>query len=142
MKFNEIKDIYFLKRIENGDIFIPEEILAIKELNMNEKIYLSLYINYNKNIDRTDNYIKDIISNVTLIKIKNKLKKLNYIEDKVIYDVSQAKELTIKLSHTGKVCEWCKNESYILQSHHFPIPKRKGGKEVVFDNNNYCKKGD
>ena len=30
-----------------------------------------------------------------------------------------------------KICEWCGCKTTILHNHHFPIPKRLGGKEVV-----------
>ena len=29
------------------------------------------------------------------------------------------------------VCDWCKGETYALHGHHHPIPKSKGGKEIV-----------
>lgn len=30
-----------------------------------------------------------------------------------------------------KVCEWCGGKSIVLQKHHYPVPKAKGGTETV-----------
>ena len=29
------------------------------------------------------------------------------------------------------VCDWCKGETFILNEHHYPIPKESGGEQVV-----------
>lgn len=31
----------------------------------------------------------------------------------------------------GKTCEWCMGTSPLIEKHHFPIPRKNGGKEVV-----------
>lgn len=36
-----------------------------------------------------------------------------------------------KKSDGDKVCEWCGCQTTILHNHHYPIPKRKGGKKTV-----------
>ena len=39
---------------------------------------------------------------------------------------------SIKLPKQGEeVCEWCNNAFESLESHHFPVPKRNGGKDIV-----------
>lgn len=125
---NEIKN--FEERIEQGDIFIPKEILQIKNLSANEKIYLSCYYMYNKSIQETDEYIKKIITKQGVLYIKRKLYSLNYIKiNKKTAD--ELKKETITNSHKGLTCEWCGKECYILQDHHYPISHKKGGKKIV-----------
>ena len=39
---------------------------------------------------------------------------------------------SIKMPDTGdKECEWCGNHVDVLHEHHFPLPKRMGGTDVV-----------
>jgi hypothetical protein len=32
---------------------------------------------------------------------------------------------------TGEFCEWCHGQTSALQSHHFPVPRKHGGTEIV-----------
>ena len=133
-EYNFKKEIpNFKERVANGDIFIPKELMKIKELKTNEKIYLAAYLNYNKSIIKADNYMDNMISKMSINSIKKHLIKLGYIENTniTIKNINDAKELTIQISHKGLQCEWCKQECYILHEHHFPIPKSKGGKNIV-----------
>ena len=118
------------KMIEQGDLFIPCNSIFGKDLKPNEKIYISCYYIYDKDIRRTDCYMLKILSKNQIREIKNKLYKLHYIEKIELTD-KELKEKTIELSHKGNVCEWCGNESYILQEHHYPIQKKDGGKKIV-----------
>lgn len=40
-------------------------------------------------------------------------------------------EIMSNKGNGDKVCEWCGCKTSVLHNHHFPIPKRLGGKEVV-----------
>lgn len=124
----EIKN--FEERIEQGDIFIPKEILQIKNLSTNEKLYLTCYYTYNRSISKADDYFKKIITKQALLNIKRKLYSLEYIKIKE-RTIEELKKETIEKSYIGSKCEWCKKECYVLQEHHYPIPARDGGKEVV-----------
>ena len=121
----------FIQQRSMGNIFIPKELMKIPELSINEKIYLAAYLNFDNNIFEADNYIRQIVTNATLINIKKHLMKLNYIQNEYISNIEEAKRLTIEKSHKGQICDWCNMESYILQEHHYPIPKIKGGKNIV-----------
>lgn len=49
-------------------------------------------------------------------------------------DESQFEQIKNEIvNNTDKehTCEWCGNKTSILHKHHFPIPKRQGGKEIV-----------
>lgn len=130
--FNQIKRnvINYDKRIEQGDIFIPKEILKIKELSVNEKLYISCYYIYDKNIKKVDEYFKAIITKQGLLNIKKKLSLLDYIKIKK-KSSNELKIETIKKSHKGSKCDWCGQECYVLQEHHYPISAKNGGKEIV-----------
>lgn len=43
----------------------------------------------------------------------------------------QIKEDVLKEDLDDKICEWCGAKTSILHNHHYPIPKRLGGKEIV-----------
>lgn len=46
--------------------------------------------------------------------------------------VSKLKKKNMKnLGFGGEVCEWCEVTTSVLHKHHHPVPKSKGGKEVV-----------
>jgi hypothetical protein len=133
-EFEKIKNMEknYDERVDKGDIFIPKSLLQTKTLNIFEKLYLSIYFNYNEDVNITDSNMNNIISKYKLSKIKSKLIKLGYIkEKKKNIDYNELKEKTILLSHKGEICEWCKRESYVLHKHHYPIPARNGGRKTV-----------
>ena len=103
------------------------------KLTVSERVYLALYENANGDIDKVDTVMLEQVSKVTLNKIKSKLSesKLISLNNVKFTDYNDAKEFTIKNSHYGKICEWCGKESYILHRHHYPIPRNKGGTEIV-----------
>lgn len=119
------------KKIEkyNTDLIMPLDVLRNKELNADEKIFLATYYMANNDIKEAERYMYDYTEN-QLRRIKKSLTELGYIK-KVYYTPDELKEKTIRLSHTGDVCEWCGCYSYVLQKHHFPIPAKDGGTEVV-----------
>ena len=130
MKFNYENNNLLVKK---GDFIITKSLMKIKELNTNEKIYLAIYLQTDKKINNADKYMKNIVSKVTLNKIKKKLINLGYIKilTKKFLSNEEVKQLTIKNSHKGNKCEWCCLECYVLQEHHYPIPKSKNGEKKV-----------
>ena len=36
-----------------------------------------------------------------------------------------------KFNNGDLTCEWCGTKTFMLNSHHYPIPKSQGGKKVV-----------
>ena len=116
--------------IKNGGIFVAHSYMLYNDLTPNEIIYLSSYYTNYKNVKKADEYMKNIVSNQTLITIKNKLVKIGYIKIKE-KTPEELKNETIKLSHKGAKCEWCKKPCYVLEEHHFPISAKNGGDKVV-----------
>lgn len=116
-------------KLNDGDLIIPHLILKDKNLRGKDFIYLCSYYLNNKNLLETDKENHNFSKN-ELARIKKKLKKLGYIE---IYGLTpeKLKKKTIELSHKGYKCEWCGKESYVLQAHHYPIPAKDGGTEIV-----------
>ena len=111
--------------------FIPVEILKDTRLTTVEKMIASLEVNGLKN--RTNKEIAEFlaISNRKLAHGFEKLKELGYISDsKISYE--EIKEIVLKEKETAKyICEWCGCKCNILNEHHYPIPKSKGGTETV-----------
>ena len=111
------------------DLLIPTNILHDKELTPNEKIYFATYLMHNNNMRIAEQYLWNF-STSQIRKAKNGLKEKGYIrtEEKTEKDL---KKITIAKSHKGLTCEWCKQECYILQRHHYPIPAKLGGTQTV-----------
>lgn len=111
--------------------FIPEEILRDTRLTAIERMIAALEINGLKN--RTNKEIADFlaISPKHLAKGFEKLKELGYIDgNNLTYE--EIKETVIKEKKNAKfTCEWCGCKCNILNEHHYPIPKSKGGTEAV-----------
>ena len=105
-----------IKKTNSGDLIISLELLRNKELTTNDII-------------KTDILMKEL-SKYQLRKVKQKLLKLGYIK-KSNSSKKELKEKTIKLSHKGKKCEWCKKECFVLQKHHYPISHKDKGEKIV-----------
>lgn len=118
----------FEERVSLGDIFVPHVILSNKDLTTAEQLYLASYYCYKKDIKKTDE--NSMLTKEKIIRIKKKLYKLNYLTKKAKTPEDLKKE-TIEKSHNGYKCEWCGHECYILHHHHFPIPNKEGGTNVV-----------
>lgn len=111
--------------------FIPVEILKDTRLTTIEKMIASLEANGLKN--RTNKEIAEFlaISNSKLASGFEKLKKLGYISENTL-SYEEIKEIVLKEKENAKfVCEWCGRKCNILNEHHYPIPKSKGGTETV-----------
>jgi ABC-type phosphate transport system ATPase subunit len=68
-------------------------------------------------------------SKSTIVRAINKLIEENEIPVEI---KTQEQIKDIVLEKKGKlICEWCNTKVYILHKHHFPIPKRHGGTDMV-----------
>ena len=133
----EIEDIFdkireenldFEERVGRGDLFIPHILTLNKKIKINEVLYLSAYYCWNKNIEKADKY--SYLNKSQIYRAKKHLCELGYLKLKN-KSAKEIKEETIEKSHKGKKCEWCKQECYVLQEHHYPILAKDGGKEIV-----------
>ena len=109
-------------------VYIREEIWQDRKLSPAEKIYLGLC----EHFDYDEYKVKKIfhqVSNKTIIRMKKHLEELGYI--KVVYDPKQAKELVLQNKNKGETCEWCGTKTNVIHYHHYPIPKKDGGTEIV-----------
>ena len=118
----------FDERVKAGDIFAPHAILLNRDLKITEQLYLASYYCNGKDIKKTDE--KSMLTKEKLTRIKKKLYKLNFLS-KTIKSPETLKKETIENSHKGHKCEWCGQECYILHQHHFPIPNKNGGTDLV-----------
>ena len=110
-------------------VFMPKEILSNKELSLNEKFYLALYLQYGENEYLADKFMLPICGTTTLWKIKKNLRVLGMINQTL--DVYSAKQVVLKQKNKGFPCDWCGCKTFALQEHHYPIPKHLGGTETV-----------
>lgn len=116
--------------MENRDfkgVWIPKDIWELN-IPINDKFYLSLY-KENNDIVLTDTIMSNIVSKSSLLKIKNRLAYVGYIE--FIKTPEQAKKFVIEVANKGKTCEWCHNKCYVLHKHHYPISKKHKGSKTV-----------
>ena len=118
----------FEEKVKSGLLFIPNILTLNNEITVNEFLYLIFYYCWNKDTKKADECSH--LNKSKLYRAKKHLYKLGYLKLKNM-NVETIKEETIKKSHKGKKCEWCKKECYILQEHHFPISAKNGGKEIV-----------
>lgn len=60
-------------------------------------------------------------------------KKIRFNQDEIKKILSnKSKSIVSEIDNTPiHICEWCESQTYILHSHHFPIPKKDNGKETV-----------
>lgn len=114
---------------ECENVYIPLDIIKNKALKTNEKVYLSMYYQYGNNEYYADKNMLEVCSKQVLLRIKRKLKKLNLIIAPL--SALDAKNIVLKNKNTGYTCEWCQEKTNAIQEHHYPIPRCKGGKEIV-----------
>lgn len=111
--------------------FIPKEILKDTRLTVTEKMIAALEINGLKN--RTNKEISDFLA-ISISSLSNgfkRLKSFGYIKEKHL-SYEQIKKIVLEEKENAKfVCEWCGCKCNILNEHHYPIPKSKGGTETV-----------
>ena len=109
-------------------IWIPKEVWVNPWLNPKEKIYMGIYLSTNS-VSETDKIMLEQCSHATIAKIKDSLERYGMLTFPETPEEAKAK--TIELKGKGGECEWCGERNYILQEHHYPIPRFKGGTEVV-----------
>ena len=113
-------------------VFIPEDVCKNQEISWLEKCYLSLYEQYSSLIE-ADYWMSKIVCLSTLQKIKKSLIDKSLIPQPIKFSSAQeAKEFTINSFNTGDKCDWCGTKCLILHKHHYPIPKSRGGSDVVY----------
>lgn len=91
-------------------------------------LHEAVFLKYWKNSDKRLQDIFPFWSYRQIRRIINKLKKKGIIS--INYDPEKIKQKVIS-KNGNLVCEWCNNKSYSLQDHHYPIPKKNGGKDTV-----------
>lgn len=113
-------------------VWIPKEIWEAEDLKLTEKVLLAdVYIEEDKPICKVYEYGEMVgVSKHRLSVLKRNLTKKGYIK-KVDYTYKELKEAVLKYKGIKKKCEWCGKESIVLNEHHYPIPRREGGTEVV-----------
>lgn len=111
-------------------IYIPIKLQKDKRFSIYEKIYIAMYYQYSSNEYYADMEMLDIVKNrKSLLYIKRKLKQKGFFID--VATPQKAKEIVLENKNKGGTCDWCGCRTFALQEHHFPIPKSKGGKDIV-----------
>jgi hypothetical protein len=88
-----------------------------------EQTYIKALVNDNPNY--TVEYLMEV-TNFSRSTICRYLKRINFQE----LTQEQIKEISLNLEK-NKTCEWCNELTSTIEEHHYPIPKRNGGIEVV-----------
>ena len=111
--------------------YIYENMKNIDKLNITVKDYINhipSILNENDNDNDNERYVGESLTNrqqcyENLSKIANKYKKIK---------ATVIKE-SVKLPDRGnEQCQWCGNMVANVEKHHFPIPNRLNGKDVVY----------
>ena len=110
-------------------IWIPKSILDDSTLPHNEKFYLSVYLQFDKNIGYSEYILSFTMSDSTIRRCRKSLLKKGLIS--ITNSPEEIKNTTLKLLQFGDKCEWCGQRSFVLHKHHFPIPRHKGGIDTV-----------
>lgn len=118
-----------LTTMECKNVYIPLDIIKNKLLKPSDKVYISMYYQYGNNEYYADKNMLEVCSKQALLRIKRKLRKLNLLNQNL--SPTEVKNIVLKNKNIGYVCEWCKTKTNAIQEHHYPIPKSKGGKEIV-----------
>lgn len=117
--------------MELEGFWIFSDIIKDKNLNLNEKFYLSILKQHNYNYSITEIIMSNQYNKQTISKIKKSLIKKGYIDNNETHDAWQAKLNVLLNKDTGIKCEWCGIKTNAIQEHHFPITKANGGKNIV-----------
>ena len=110
-------------------VWIPREVWLDTSLTANEKFYLAIYLQNERNETETDKMMLSMVSKPTICSIKKELRKLGLID--TITSSEQAKEQVLFRKGQGGECEWCGIKTFALQEHHYPVPRSKGGTKTV-----------
>ena len=119
-------------RIEEVEYFyISEEILHHKGLTPKEKFMVAAYeqgIEFRNDAEACEHFSlgKEYYRRTMKSLIERGFIKENKVTPESIVNSLQNK--TVEKLYT---CEWCKEKVAVLQDHHYPIPRSKGGEEIV-----------
>lgn len=115
--------------IDEYPIFIYPNLA--KEIGLNEAIILTyIETNGSSNISELSNKL-NFFSISTIQRTLTNLEKQGLIEDISLSDPYEIKRKVISAEEDKNMCGWCKAKSITLHEHHFPIPRKDGGKETV-----------
>ncbi|HET8886800.1 MAG TPA: hypothetical protein VFM70_10665 [Salinimicrobium sp.] len=128
----------FKQRTILGDVFIPQNLLRDKSVIPEAKIVFGVLLGLTEfgekeylldkvKFSKENNFKKSRIS----AWIKS-LEKSGYLFKKAMDVKPLLEEKNFKGMGVGSaVCEWCEVKTSVLHSHHYPIPKSKGGTATV-----------
>lgn len=128
-----------IKQVKDKSLlgYVYENIKDYENLNDTVKKVLSSFNNYitNDNDKHNDND-NDNDNDVSFIESQRYVTLQGTYRQNVIDSFYELKDMVLKnkilLPDSGdKECEWCGNKFDNLEKHHFPIPKRYNGKEIV-----------
>lgn len=116
---------------------IPANVVSNKKISAGAKLFYSDLLSISKENGKcyvSTSFYSDLL-NVSKSTINVWLKELNK-ENLIIFkkhDMSEElKKLNLNnLGFGDRTCEWCKIKTAVLHKHHYPIPKRKGGVDIV-----------
>lgn len=134
-----------LKSMHNGAVVIPSHILQSDKISRVNKLVFGIFLRDSiarPHLDINSSYISNEIdlSRPSITTKINSLKDLDLIEKKyetpqeikdMVTTRRQVEDKGSPLYSNGKQCEWCEVFFPVLDSHHYPKPKSKGGKEIV-----------
>lgn len=110
-------------------IWIPSNIWLDKTLTLQEKIFLSYWEELKTFSNKELSDFFDLTPR-HCSRIKNSLIEKGKIEKNKTLTYEEIKEEVLKKKGRRK-CSWCGCHTSTLHEHHFPIPKRDGGTEIV-----------
>lgn len=70
------------------------------------------------------------LSKSTIKRHIKKLQEFGFVDTEENISQEQIKEKLFSYEKRFK-CEWCNQNVYLIEEHHYPIPKRQGGTDVV-----------
>ena len=109
---------------ENGfnGLFIPLHIWEDKSLSVNEKYYLSLYLQFDKNYKIAEFYMSNLLSTTIIIKTRKQLAEKELIQ--LCVTPESAKQYVLHNKSKGIACEWCGTITSAIQEHHYLLRKQ------------------
>ena len=111
-------------------VWIPAEIHDDENLSLKEKLYLSVY-NWCLSHETTAQILSSVYSSGRIRCARSLLIKKGYIKKTEKVTAEAAKAWVIDHRFKGFKCEWCGQPCMVLQKHHFPVSRSRGGKKTV-----------
>lgn len=115
--------------MDDRDAYIPLELMRDKRLTPTAKLVYAELTAYEGITNR------EIAENIglkvaTVYRARKKLIELGYIDKPEPLTPQVCKEEVLK-KQGNLTCEWCGAKVHVLHGHHYPMPKKDGGTEVV-----------